>query len=68
MPATKALRLWAQAQRERLKEEWANGTYTHTDNAASWAANHGATGAASAYKDFLELDFEVIIGVLEDAQ
>lgn len=68
-PMTALLRHWAECRREALKERWAEGSFSDPTSSTSLAImNAGATGAASAYKEVIELDYESMTGELFDEQ
>ena len=68
-PVTRALReKWATRRREALKERWASGEFTGSFSTEMAVKNAGATGAASAYLELIELDFESLITELEDGE
>ena len=67
-PATRAVRAWATRKREALKEQWATGQFTGSFDIEMAVKNAGATGAASAYLELIELDFESLTTEIEDGE
>ncbi len=65
-PCTKALREWANKERETLKEQWAAGSFSASFDIEMAVRNAGATGACSVYTFIEELDFNQIVGATLD--
>ena len=65
-PVTEQLRAWARRKREALKESWAQGSFSDGFDVAMAVKNAGATGACSAYKEIVEIDFETLSEELDD--
>lgn len=53
---------WVRERRENLKESWANGEFTAAFDIEMMAKNAGATGAASAYSEVLNIDSSDLFG------
>jgi len=49
---------WASQRREQLKEDWANGSFAGVFETEMLVRNAGATGAASALKDLIDIQHE----------
>ncbi len=62
---TKDLIRWALDRREQLKESWAEGHFSASFELEMLVKNAGATGAASAYKELMELEYEDLYGSKE---
>ena len=68
-PCTKRLRYWANYEIERLKEAWASGDFSAAFTMEMAVKNAGATGACSAYKEVIELNYDkIVIGVSDEAE
>lgn len=67
-PITEALMKYSAAKKQRLMERWADGEFSDGFDVGMAVKNAGATGACSIYKDLLELDFEELIGELDDGE
>lgn len=53
---------WAESEREKLKDAWASGHFTAAFDIEMMAKNAGATGACSALKELLEIEFDDLYG------
>lgn len=58
---TQRLRYWAEVERERLKESWANGDFSAAFDMEMAVKNAGATGACSVLIGIINLDYEQVI-------
>lgn len=65
-PVTLALRQWAESKREKLKEQWAHGEFSDVFEHATALKMACAQGAASIYKELMELDFDQLMGEIAD--
>lgn len=59
---TQQVFLHFRAQRESLKEQWANGAFSAAFKVEMAVKNAGATGACSIIQDLLELSPDDIFG------
>ncbi len=57
---------WASIRRDRLKEDWACGAFSASFEVEMLVKNAGATGAASVYKELMELDYETLLAGMND--
>lgn len=68
-PATKSLVKYMQQSRMQLMELWANGDFSAAFSVEMAVKNAGATGACSAYKELMELDYnQIVIGASDEEQ
>lgn len=57
-PVTQALFHWVEGKRTDLKDMWANGAFTGPSWDETHIKNVAATGAASAYEEVLDIEFD----------
>lgn len=67
-PATKALKAVLESRIAGLKEQWAEGAFTHATTEAAVLANNHAVAQCQVYRDVLEIDHLTILGELSDEQ
>lgn len=66
---TQRLRYWAEVERERLKESWANGDFSAAFDIEMAVKNAGATGACSIFVEVIDLDYQkVILGASDEGE
>lgn len=65
-PATKALHLYLHKQVERLQREWVEGRFTDQSQFATAIENAKAIGVCQASLDIAGLEYDEIIGELDD--
>lgn len=62
LPATNALREWAQKQREERRDMWESGTLIQDTEFKTVANQLAAIGACAVLRDIEALDFDNIFG------
>lgn len=65
-PATLALREWARSQREDRRDMWEGAAFKVPDYIESAVRDSAALGACSVYREIEALDFETVIGAMEN--
>ena len=65
-PVTKSFRTLLLKRREDLKEQWAEGAFTHPEDAGNDLAQGRAIGGAQLLADLLQLDAETVTKELSD--